>query len=642
MNKTGNRIYYEIIGTGFLIFFIKECLGLPWNISMISLFCISFGVGGLSLSEQKISYLEKKWALPLVFCLAGSSLMSLFEMDQQGFSQWFSLLAEQLNLMWQGTGISCFVFDVLLIVFLDRIVFEKNKYASIGTGAAGLLLLFLHITLPLNLVLTFAACIAYFPGNICCNKLKGNLLYLERIGNHLPLYAIAFSIDVIFSMAYKFGNPYISMILRFVMLVFNGEMVCYFWHSFICFDEEDERFYEKVRSIVSAHQALYERCFYVLFGLVFAFLFYKSTTFEALVNDLGYGRKLTLLNEMIGLLLLFYAGLTVLLTSSKKKIFFMYVLLLTGQIIWHTSWVLEIAMLCIAVVAAFGKSSRILTREAVVIGLVFMLVSWVCAKKGWIINVLMWPTHESLGIIYYTDCMAHWSFLYMLSFLAWPRRMTWWRAALYIGLIQVLFHFTGARTGWVCMMLFTILMFFLDLFFKDKDKLFCHKKMMNIAYLIFIVGVLVSFGLVFVFGNKEEGETFLKGTMLIRQQLALMGLQKYPMHLFGNVIPEVGGGMGLPDSITPYFFLDCSYIRMSLMYGLVFFTCLIYIMTALAGRALKTKNLALLVMLVVVAIECISEHHMSDMTYNLLPVLYFMNWDLLKQGISGSEVKSQV
>lgn len=97
-----------------------------------------------------------------------------------------------------------------------------------------------------------------------------------------------------------------------------------------------------------------------------------------------------------------------------------------------------------------------------------------------------------------------------------------------------------------------------------------------------------------------------------RLSLGKRGFDEYDVNFFGQVVPMRGNGV---SEIPPddYFFLDCSYIYMLLVCGLVF-TLLFIAAYVLIGMRYE-HNGVMLWTLAVIALNCMIAHHLPDCAY---------------------------
>ncbi len=114
-------------------------------------------------------------------------------------------------------------------------------------------------------------------------------------------------------------------------------------------------------------------------------------------------------------------------------------------------------------------------------------------------------------------------------------------------------------------------------------------------------------------------------TFMDRISLGHQALTEYPLRLLGNLIEEYGsGGTGYEVQTHSYFFIDNSYLRMLLMYGLLFFVMYLLITVLLQRRFLRGKNFWAVYVMIIIAITGILDHHIMDICYNVVPVLLMM------------------
>lgn len=105
-----------------------------------------------------------------------------------------------------------------------------------------------------------------------------------------------------------------------------------------------------------------------------------------------------------------------------------------------------------------------------------------------------------------------------------------------------------------------------------------------------------------------------------RLSLGKRGLDEYSIKLLGQYVPMRGAG----GSVTPpedYFFLDCSYIYMLLIFGLVF-TILIIAAYVLIGMRYK-HNGVMLWIIALISLDCMIAHHLPDCAYCIFTAALF-------------------
>ena len=117
-------------------------------------------------------------------------------------------------------------------------------------------------------------------------------------------------------------------------------------------------------------------------------------------------------------------------------------------------------------------------------------------------------------------------------------------------------------------------------------------------------------------------------TMLsLRLSVSAEGVKTYAYHLFGQHVEEKGNGRSI-ETRENYFFIDDSYLRMALIYGIVILVVVILMMIVIANRAIYNRRAALYLAMLVIAVHCFMEQHILEMAFNpfLLGMFADMSW----------------
>ena len=116
-----------------------------------------------------------------------------------------------------------------------------------------------------------------------------------------------------------------------------------------------------------------------------------------------------------------------------------------------------------------------------------------------------------------------------------------------------------------------------------------------------------------------------------------MAIKKYGTNLWGNHVIEHGWGgakglkMASVDSAR-YFYIDSSYVRLLVIYGLVVLVMIVAFMMYISIRATVEKDYALVVAMLVVTISCLVEQHLLDISFNpFLLATFAMTWSKKKE-----------
>ena len=196
-----------------------------------------------------------------------------------------------------------------------------------------------------------------------------------------------------------------------------------------------------------------------------------------------------------------------------------------------------------------------------------------------------------------------------------------------------------SNMGWIAV---TILLTFLFQIFVGsglKKVKFLHiifKALSIICVPFFAIWEYISHYLVV---NYEEGMNIpgaaiigkLFGMRSIYVRLILskqMLIENFPT-LMGNKIRSIGNG---GTTVTPeeYKFIDISYMRFTIIHGLIFAVLFILLLTFLMVRVYKTQNYLIIALLALIAVSGFIDHHLEEWHYNIFAVLVFSNIGLWK------------
>lgn len=117
-------------------------------------------------------------------------------------------------------------------------------------------------------------------------------------------------------------------------------------------------------------------------------------------------------------------------------------------------------------------------------------------------------------------------------------------------------------------------------------------------------------------------------TMLsLRLSYSAQGIQNYAYRLFGQHVEEIGNGRSI-ETRDNYFFIDDSYLRMALIYGIVILVVVLVMMIVIANRAIYNRRAMLYFAMLLIAVHCFMEQHILEMAFNpfLLGMFADMSW----------------
>ena len=132
--------------------------------------------------------------------------------------------------------------------------------------------------------------------------------------------------------------------------------------------------------------------------------------------------------------------------------------------------------------------------------------------------------------------------------------------------------------------------------------------------------------------NNQAVRRKLDYSLIRRLEMNGEALRNNSFSLFGIKIEEHGFGgrtENLP-SWDQYFFIDCSYIRLFVIGGVLLFLLILMAMTYAQIRCYAYKNYGFVFLLALVAVACIMEHHLMEYYYNVFPMIAFAGKGFLR------------
>ena len=373
-----------------------------------------------------------------------------------------------------------------------------------------------------------------------------------------------------------------------------------------------------------AVSALTDVLFFLSFIVCYSWGFINTTMFK---NDFSDAFKL----RMDGLLhfavinALLCGVIALLLQDSLQQAVFEVILLAAGFCHWKFgAGKYEYFVLCVLIVGMTGRSFKMLLAIAFSIGTAMMAVTFAASQLGIITDLVYEGGRHSFGIIYCTDCAAHILFLMIIYLFL---RLDSLKLVEYVALLLVcaIMMLTKAQSDIMCgfLLMAGILVYRLTRKWHRKKVFRVLGSVMSFSYIICVAAIFI-ITLGFDRNNKELRKK-LQYSLIRRLEMNQEALREHPFSLFGSTIEEHGFG-GRTENLPgwdKYFFIDCSYIRLFVIGGVLLFIMILMVMTYAQLRCFAFKRYGFLFLLTVVAVACFLEHHLMEYYYNVFPLLAF-------------------
>lgn len=373
--------------------------------------------------------------------------------------------------------------------------------------------------------------------------------------------------------------------------------------------------------------------------LVFAFL--QNTTFEDYIGGHFYNIISYLAFGVLMLKIVFYDHYHLIANLFIISGF------LFSIIVWRNSGANLILVMIAFILAAKNVSFDDIVKTYFNVNFWLLVVVIACSLLG-VINNLSFVaqgrgTRYALGVIYPTDFAARILYLMLADAYLNFRNLNTTRYLVYVLIALACKQVTDARLNFYCMLLLIIVSAIAQVA-EQNYQLQQHDWTNSIVYTYWtftpILSAIAIFGTYFYDPTNNiysKIDSMLSG----RLTFGSMALQRYSVNLFGTKIKEHGYGNNMKlfhQGINSYFFIDSSYMRLLIIFGLVALVVFIGISMFISIKNTLYGYYALPTILLIVAFSSVVEQHFMELTYNPF-LLAFISTILLNRENIREEAK---
>ena len=247
----------------------------------------------------------------------------------------------------------------------------------------------------------------------------------------------------------------------------------------------------------------------------------------------------------------------------------------------------------------------------VCIGLITLSLAFICVNNGMaadFIYTIDKGGRHSYGIVYPTDFAAHCLFIMMAYVYLRNEKLKFFEISIMFVVSVVVYKKTYARNDFVCMLLLCLLLLIVLILRKFNYNICDFRILRVIAFLFTFLSVFCTLFII-LYNNDSAFFVKLNSVLSNRLSLSYRAMDEYGITLFGTFIQENSTILGY------YFFVDCSYIRIAIKYGCVFFSFLGCIFYGIIHNLIELKEDLLIVVFIVIAVTGVVEHHIIEIAY---------------------------
>lgn len=370
-----------------------------------------------------------------------------------------------------------------------------------------------------------------------------------------------------------------------------------------------------------------------------AFLFYflptvlGETTFSSTLN----GHLLVRIACVSFPLLLF--KIFILDKWQKKELLLILLFLTLGLITWRTAHYIDLLLIVPFVLGAKNINFRDIIRWHFYLTILLVMTVMIFALIRIVPNLIYYsklrPTRYSLGMLYPSVIAAHYLYLVLdYCYLKFRKLNIFDYLLIIIGDIICMMLTNTKLDFWATLMVIPIMII--------AQRAFFGKRLSNIIASFWWMATPVSATIIIFLSYfyKPSNQFFYKINTLLSGRLALgcEAFEKYNINLLGRKIIEHSfGGVrgqklasGSASFQSNYFYIDSSFVRMLLLWGLLVFIIVVCCLTFIAIRSTVRKTFVLSAIILVSSLSFMFEPHIIQIIYNpfLLALLsngYFNN-----------------
>lgn len=358
--------------------------------------------------------------------------------------------------------------------------------------------------------------------------------------------------------------------------------------------------------------------FFIAFVIFFVSSFIQDTTLAEALN----GRFLRLCSYISLPLLLF--KIYFIDRWSKKELFVISILILLGMITWRMAHELQLLTIVPFVVGAKNVNFKDIITWYMYLNVILLLTMAIFSLLGIIPNLIYRaaprPPRYSLGLIYTSSLATHYFYLVLAYCYLRFSKLRWTDYLLIIIGDVIFMMITNTKLDFIATLIVIPVMVIAQRAFRG------HKLSEILASFWWMAVPITSSIIIFASYFYDDSNHIMKVVDDLtsgRLGLGHRALTNYDIHILGQTIVEhtYGGSNGLKlanqlDGVSHYFFIDSSYIRMFLLWGLLVFILIIVYMTYIAMRSIFRRTFVLAAIILIASLNFMFEPDIIKIIYD--------------------------
>lgn len=369
------------------------------------------------------------------------------------------------------------------------------------------------------------------------------------------------------------------------------------------------------KSIINSRGIIGERLYYCAFVYAIILSFLMSANYVPLLAVSAIRRLIYLAVAMM------FFKIYAIDRFELRRIFYKSVILLLAIISWRLARGFNVLLYVSFILGAENvKFRRLIELFFGTVGI--LLAGTVLISQASIIKDFVYVRDKfhrhSLGIGYPTDMAAYVFYLLLAYYYLHFKQLTWRTYVTVIVLDMIVYGITQARNSFVLILL-TIPVVWIAQHASQYHRI--SRGVASFYWMVVPLAAYCTILLSWLYNKQLRAFILLDRALSGRLNLSHYALQKYGISIFGQHVHENGWGgyKGLKhfnQAGFSYFYIDSSYIRLAVIYGILLGILIIIFMTIIAYRSTLNHEYILAAIIMLVSLHCIVEQHLIDFNYN--------------------------
>ena len=305
---------------------------------------------------------------------------------------------------------------------------------------------------------------------------------------------------------------------------------------------------------------------------------------------------------------------------SYKYLILSILLLLSGVLVYFQTNRLNFLVYSMLLVLLVNVDMKVVLRNYVVVAGILVVGVFLLSLAGIVPNLQYnraGVIRNSFGFIYPTDFASHCFYLFLAISYLLKDKFIWTRSLFGVLLSAFIIKYCDARLNALSILLATVIFIY---FYYSKEK-----KLKIFALFPYSAVIFASIVTYLSYKFSWSNPFLVTVNKLITGRLALgrNAFDTFGVHLFGTRNVQFIGSGGKTESVIGYNYVDSSYVQMLFTYGIVPVVLLIIIYVIASRKQYKDGQYLLVVILSLIAFNCMIEAFWFVPTYNIFMFLLF-------------------